>query len=82
MNAAKLTKQEMFWFELPKRKDNFELYLTHWSKYENWDPYDHYLVAKNNCGLQESKVQNSGTFYKFCTNGSRSLCFTYLSMLP
>ena len=26
-------------------------------KYENWDPYEHYLVAKDNCGLQESENQ-------------------------
>ncbi len=82
MNAAKLTKQEMFWFELPKRKDNFELYLTHWSKYENWDPYDHYLVAKNNCGLQESKVQNSGTFTNFAqTDQDLYALHTYLCYL-
>ena len=31
-------------FEYPKETKNIQ--LTHWSYYENWDPYRNYLVAK------------------------------------
>ncbi len=83
ITAAKLTKKEMFWFELPKNKNKkFKYYLTHWSKYENWDPYEHYIVAKNNCGLEESKIQNSGTFTNFAqTDQHLYALHTYLCYL-
>ncbi len=82
MDAANLSKQEMFWFELPKRGDDFDIYMTHWSKYENWDPYEHYLVAKDNCGLQESEKSNSGTFTNFAqTDQDLYALHTYLCYL-
>ena len=84
MKAAKLSKKEMFWFELPKKKKekNFKIYLTHWSKYENWDPYEHYLVAKDKCGLEASEAQNSGTFTNFSqTDQDLYALHTYLCYL-
>ena len=42
--------------------------LTHYSYYENWDPYKNYLVAKNKYGLQEGEANNPGTFTNFAQN--------------
>lgn len=45
-----------------------ELKLTHWSYFENWDPYRNYLVAKEHCGLKEAEDTNTGTFTNFSQN--------------
>ena len=45
-----------------------ELFLTHLSYFEPWDSYRNYLVAKENCGLQEKDMSNSGTFTNFAQN--------------
>ena len=42
--------------------------FTHWSYFENWDPYRNYLVAKEFCGLEENKSSNMGTFTNFAQN--------------
>ena len=38
---------------------------AHWSYFENWDPYEHYLVAKEKCGLQEQVERSQGTYNNF-----------------
>ena len=45
-----------------------DLFLTHWSYFEAWDPYRNYLTAKEHCGLQEKEEGNSGTFTNFAQN--------------
>jgi N-acetyl sugar amidotransferase len=42
--------------------------ITHWSYFENWDPYRNYLIAKEHCGMMESEDTNSGTFTNFSQN--------------
>jgi len=65
-----LESSDLYFFNFPndneiKKKD---LSFTHWSYFENWDPYTNYLTAKNNCGLQEKDDANSGTFTNFAQN--------------
>lgn len=56
--------------------------ITHWSYFENWDPYRNYLVAKEHCGLQESTSTNSGTFTNFAQNDQALYALhTYLMYL-
>ena len=58
-----------FWrFPSDEELQDSELYLTHWSYFESWDPYRNYLVAKEHCGLQEMDESNSGTFINFAQN--------------
>ena len=47
---------------------SIDIKITHWSYFENWDPYRNYLVAKRYCGLQEADNTNSGTFTNFAQN--------------
>ena len=54
-------------FKFPE-KINPSLEITHWSYFENWDPYRNYLIAKEHCGLIENKKNNSGTFTNFAQN--------------
>lgn len=56
--------------------------ITHWSYFENWDPYRNYLVAKEHCGLKESEDTNSGTFTNFAQNDQALYALhTYLMYL-
>jgi hypothetical protein len=56
--------------------------LTHWSYFENWDPYRNYLIAKEYCGLREAEDSNSGTFTNFSQNDQALYALhTYLMYL-
>ena len=56
--------------------------ITHWSYFENWDPYRNYLIAKEHCGLKEAEDTNSGTFTNFAQNDQALYALhTYLMYL-
>lgn len=56
--------------------------ITHWSYFENWDPYRNYLVAKEFCGLEEAESSNAGTFTNFAQNDQALYALhTYLMYL-
>jgi len=75
----KKNKYGNFFFQYPKNK---KIILTHWSYYENWDPYRNYLTAKKHCGLIESTDTNAGTFTNFSQNDqSLYALHTYLMYL-
>jgi N-acetyl sugar amidotransferase len=65
-----LSEKELYWFRLPEESllAKHEMFLTHWSYFESWDPYRNYLVAKEHCGLEEADSSNSGTFTNFAQN--------------
>lgn len=65
-----LSEKDCYFFRFPTDEQVAEksLTFTHWSFYENWDPYRNYLIAKEHCGLQEKKDNNSGTFTNFAQN--------------
>lgn len=69
-NSGDISKTELNFFRFPSdetlRKNPIE--ITHWSYFENWDPYRNYLVAKKYCGLTEAEGTNSGTFTNFAQN--------------
>ena len=54
--------------------------ITHWSSYENWDPYRNYITAKKFCGLQESLSNNLGTFTNFAHNDQALSALHYYLM--
>lgn len=66
LDKAELSDNERFFFTYPDTKLNIR--MTHWSYYENWNPYRNYLVAKEYCGLEEAENTNSGTFTNFAQN--------------
>ena len=79
-----LSYSETQFFRFPKTTSSTgnKLEITHWSYYENWDPYRNYLVAKKQCGLMESKDTNSGTFTNFAQNDQALYALhTYLMYL-
>src|SRR3989339_1264960 len=62
--------KDLYFFKFPNEEDvkKHDLFFTHWSYYENWDPYRNYLIAKDHCGLQEKDDTNTGTFTNFAQN--------------
>jgi N-acetyl sugar amidotransferase len=68
--ASGLTASELNFFRYPSDDElnKHALQLTHWSYFENWDPYRNYLVAKEHCGLKEAEDSNAGTFTNFSQN--------------
>ena len=74
----KFSKEEAFWFTYPelgelKNASTPELY--HWSYFENFVNYNHYLVAKEHCGLVEKQERSPGSIENF------SITDTYLVRL-
>jgi N-acetyl sugar amidotransferase len=65
-----LSKKDLFFFSYPQDEElkNNPIDLTHWSYFENWNPYRNYLVAKDHCGLEESDGSNAGTFTNYSQN--------------
>ncbi len=66
VNQIDENKHNKFWYTFPS--NNSSIKLTHWSYFENWDPYRNYIVAKNECGLSETEGTNTGTFTNFAQN--------------
>jgi len=61
------SKKDLSWWLLPADKDmeKINLFPTHWSHYENWDPAVHFKLAKEKCGLQALKGVSEGTFTNY-----------------
>ncbi len=70
LRESGLPESELFFFRFPSDKELQEtpMDITHWSYFENWDPYRNYLVAKEHCGLKEAESSNAGTFTNFSQN--------------
>ena len=84
LNSSELSGSDLYFFRFPEPEElNFHpIDLTHWSYYENWDPYRNYLVAKEHCGLKEADETNPGTFTNFAQNDQALYALhTYLMYL-
>ena len=82
--ASGLTENELYFFRFPDDKELIDspIEITHWSYFENWDPYRNYLVAKEHCGLKEADSSNAGTFTNFAQNDQALYALhTYLMYL-
>jgi N-acetyl sugar amidotransferase len=84
IKASGLSDNELYFFRFPEvSKDSpLSMDITHWSYFENWDPYRNYLVAKEFCGLKEADSVNAGTFTNFSQNDQALYALhTYLMYL-
>jgi len=70
LGLANIAESTMGLFRFPDYRELTEhsLDITHWSYFENWDPYRNYLIAKEFCGLEEAEEANAGTFTNFSQN--------------
>jgi len=82
--ASGLNSSQLNFFRFPSDEElkKHSLQLSHWSYFENWDPYRNYLVAKEHCGLKEADDSNAGTFTNFSQNDQALYALhTYLMYL-
>lgn len=71
-----------FRFPTSAELESCQIEFTHWSYFENWDPYRNYLIAKEHCGLKENENSNAGTFTNFAQNDQMLYALhTYLMYL-
>jgi len=70
LQESGLPESDLFFFRFPDDEDlqDSPIDISHWSYFENWDPYQNYLVAKEHCGLKEADSSNIGTFTNFSQN--------------
>ncbi|MBN2452637.1 MAG: N-acetyl sugar amidotransferase [Candidatus Omnitrophica bacterium] len=81
---GKFSEKELYWWLFPSREELNKLKpaVAHWSYFENWDPYEHYLLAKEKYGLQEETERCIGTYGNFAqTDTSLYVLQTYLMYL-
>jgi len=64
---SEFTKNELLWWLLPSQEeiDEANIFFTQWSRYENWNPHEHYLIAKKYCGFQNLSKRSIGTYTNF-----------------
>ena len=84
LNKSGISNKELNFFDFPSdiELEKNPIDITHWSYFENWDPYRNYLVAKEHCGLKEAGASNAGTFTNFSQNDQALYALhTYLMYL-
>ena len=52
-----MSERQLYWFTYPTKEElkNFNLQLTHYGFYENWDPYRNYVLAKENVAYKKAR---------------------------
>ncbi len=71
LDPAKYKKEfdegQLYWFTYPLKKDieRVNPEISHWSYFENFVNYEHYLVAKEKLGLLERPQRNIGAIENF-----------------
>lgn len=82
MTLADIKERDLYWFDFPEElsRSLSNIEVTHFSFYENWDPYRNYLVAKEFCGLSENDEGAVGTFTNFAQNDQELASFHYYLM--
>jgi N-acetyl sugar amidotransferase len=84
LEKSGLPAHDLYFFRFPPDEElnRHPVDITHWSYFENWDPYRNYLVAKEHCGLKEAEESNEGTFTNFAQNDQALYALhTYLMYL-
>jgi len=61
------TEKDLYWYLYPPSEETKRIGLTvcHWSYFEDFVNYKHYLVAKEHLGLQERAERSIGTYDNF-----------------
>lgn len=84
LKGSGLGEKDLHFFRFPADEELScsPIEITHWSYFENWDPYRNYMVAKEHCGLMEAEGSNAGTFTNFAQNDQALYALhTYLMYL-
>ena len=70
---SEYSKEETFWWTLPSKEKFKKLnpIISKYSFFENWDSYEHYLVAKEKCGMLEEEGRCIGTYNNFAQTDTK-----------
>lgn len=65
----KFTEKELYWYMYPSKEELLKLKpeISHWSYFEDFDNYKHYVLAKEKCGLVERSSRSIGSYENFST---------------
>ena len=79
---TQFTEKELYWFLFPSKDEllRLEPKICHWSYFEDFVNYKHYLVAKDKVGLIERPERNIGTYDNFSTNDTQLIWLYYYLM--
>ena len=63
------TEKQLYWYTYPTEEELKILKpeISHWSYFEDFDNYKHYLLAKEKCGLIGRETRNTGSCENYCT---------------
>ena len=67
---TEFSEKELYWWKYPSEDEfrNSALAIAHWSYFENWDPYKHYLLTKEKFGMKGKATNSVGTYNDFSQN--------------
>ena len=80
---SNFSKEETYWFTYPDEQElenKTKPELHHWSYFKNFVNYDHYLIAKEHCGLNEKKERSPGSIENFSTTDTYLVRLYYYFM--
>ncbi len=67
VGQAGIAEKDIYWWTLPSQEelDRAGIAFSFWSYFELWDPYEHYLYAKDKCSLLALPTRSIGTYTNF-----------------
>ncbi len=70
---GEFTEKELYWWLFPAEREfrSLDPKIAKWSYFENWDSYEHYLVSKEKCGLQDEPERCVGTYNNFAQTDTK-----------
>lgn len=80
--VGEFTEKELYWFLHPSAEELKRLapQVCHWSYFEDFVNYEHYLVAKRELGLVEREGRSIGTYDNFSTTDTDIIWLYYYLM--
>ena len=72
-------EKDLYWFKFPT-KNTQNIDITHYSYFEDWNPYRNYIIAKEKYNLQDVSSNNIGTFTNFAHNDQALSALHYYLM--
>ncbi len=79
IKKSNLSENDLYWYNYPT-KNLKKIDITHYSYFENWDPYRNYILAKEKYNLQDVDTTNTGTFTNFAHNDQELSSLHYYLM--
>lgn len=76
------SEKDLYWFLHPSVAEMKRVgaRISHWSYYQEFVNYKHYLVAKEHCGLEEKKGRGVGTFDNYSTTDTEIIWLYFYLM--